>query len=227
MSHYAVALFADSPCDFDRLMAPYNESDEKYFVFEPVSDEEILAGWEKFKQQNPAWSYSDWLQSVYTLKDNQYGNWYNPNGYYDYYSLDGKSYLFDLLPEARARYDADEHPLFYHKSDMDWFAPSTEHGESYWRGRWREYSRNGDGFYNEKHYLTRFENEDQYVKEMMRPFTPYAFVTPDGAWHAPGTVGWFALSDETKDSMDAYYDEWCKFIREAPDCFVSILDCHI
>ena len=227
MSHYAVALFANDPNDFDNLMAPFDETDENFFIFEPVSDEEMLNQWEKFKKQNPAWLYSDWLKATYTLRDNTYGNWYNPHGYYDYYVIDGKDYMYDLLPEAEQRFEKDGWPEFYHKSDLDWFSGSDEHPGSYWRKQWRVYSKDGDGFFSEKYYLERYVTEEQYVKEMMRPAVPYAFVTPDGKWHAPGRVGWFALSDETAESQDAYWEEWCDFIINAPDCYVSILDCHI
>lgn len=227
MSHYAVAVFADSPDDFSRLMVPYDEDNEDYFVFEPVTDEQILQGWEEFKRQNPAWSYSNWLDEFYTLRDGKYGHWYNPHGYYDYYAIDGKSYMYDPLPEASQRFDDDDWNGFYRKSELDWFDTSDGHDETYWRELWHTYSTEGDGIFSKQYYLERFGTEDQYIKEMMRPSVPYAFVTPDGKWHAPGRVGWFACSDETAESQDAYWDEWCNFIRNAPDCYVTILDCHI
>lgn len=231
MSHYAVAIFADSPRDeaFDELMDPYSENDQRYFIFEPVSDDEILRHWEKFKAQNPSWKYSDWLNECYTLRDGRYGHWYNPNGYYDYYTLNGRDYMYDPLPDVYARYVAtDSIPYFYKKSELNWFdAGENANDEAYWRKSWDECVKDGDGLYGGKYYLERYKTEDQYVKEMMRPCMPYAFVTPDGKWHAPGRVGWFACSDETAESMDAYYAEWIDFIKNAPDCYVSIADCHI
>ena len=208
-------------------MDPYDESNEAHFVFEPVPDEDILQAWERFRQVNPSWTYSDWLSQHYTERDGRYGDWYNPQGYYDYYTIGGKDYMYDPLPDAQKRVKQEGWPTFFRKSELDWFAPSNDHDEAYWRKRWREYSRDGDGFLSKDYYLERYVTEDQFVKEMMRPVTPYAFVTPDGVWHAPGRVGWFAMSDETAESQDTYWMEWCDFIRNAPDCYVTILDCHI
>ena len=54
MSHYAVAVFASQPNEreFDRLLEPFNESDENYFIFEPVNEGELQSDWEKFKKNN-------------------------------------------------------------------------------------------------------------------------------------------------------------------------------
>lgn len=226
MSHYAVAIFADSPRDeaFDELMDPYSENDERYFIFEPVSDDELLQHWEKFKAQNPSWKYSDWLNECYTLRDGRYGHWYNPYGYYDYYALDARAYMYHPLPGFQ-----DKHEDFFRKSEIDWFAkdPDNDFSEQEWREKWREYSTRGHGLCTPEYYHERYQTEEQFVAEMMRPWLPYAFVTPDGKWHAPGRVGWFACSDETAESMDAYYAEWIDFIKNAPDCYVSLADCHI
>jgi hypothetical protein len=238
MSHYAVAVFSDSPdrFEFDRLLAPFDETDEKYYVFKPVTDEELVSGWEKFHEQNPNWYYSQWLEQMYHLQGNQYGYYYNPNAKYDYYSLDGKAYMYELTPEAERELAAHkddpdfEYPVFYKKSQLHWFGGNDEddRDEARWRKCWAKLRKNdGDGFFSFRYYEERYGTVSQYVKEMMRPATPYAFVTPDGVWHAPGNVGWFAMSDETADTQDKYWDEWCDFIKNAPDCYVSICDFHI
>lgn len=230
MSHYAVAVFCNTPiaAEFDKLMEPFSEQDEKYFIFEPVTDEYLAERWEEFHAMNPSWEYERWLNDMFHLRNGQYGHWYNPNAKYDYYSLDGKSYLYDPTAEALRAHD-NEYPSFWKKSELDWFALDEDHkGPAFWRKHWRDYSENGDGvLYSGSYYEKRFGSEEQFVKEMMRPTVPYAFVTPDGVWHAPGNIGWFACSDETAETMDAYWEEWCDFIKNAPDCYVSLLDCHI
>ena len=56
---------------------------------------------------------------------------------------------------------------------------------------------------------------------------PYAFITPDGKWHAPGRVGWFAISDESADDWNKYVEEWDAFLASDGNPYVSIVDCHI
>lgn len=56
---------------------------------------------------------------------------------------------------------------------------------------------------------------------------PYAFVTPDGVWHSPGTVGWFATSDDTKESRARYDEEWKEYINNNDNPYVSFVDMHI
>ena len=233
MSHYAVAVFASQPNEreFDRLLEPFNESDENYFIFEPVNEGELQSDWEKFKKNNPNWAYDDWIKTMwdYNEKLKTYGSFYNPQAKYDYYTLDGKSYMYELKDEVfRMIGDGDlEYPDFFLKSQLDWFKRPDKFTEKELRKRWRKYSEEGDGFWTDKYYIERYGTVEQYVKEMMRPTVPYAFITPDGVWHAPGRMGWFALSDETAETMDAYYQEWEEWINHGEDCYVSLVDCHI
>lgn len=233
MSHYAVAVFASSPSDaeFDRLLAPFDENDKSLYVFEPVSDSELEEKWKKFMEQNPKWRRAEWLESMWHFDEasQSYGEWYNPQAKWDWYTLDGKSYLYEPTDEIMRLIDAGEmeYPHFFKKSQMDWFKRSDGLTEQDLRKQWWKYSEEGDGFWSDKYYLERYGTVEQYVKEMMRPTVPYAFITPDGVWHAPGRMGWFALSDETAETMDAYYQEWEEWTNHGEDCYVSLVDCHI
>ena len=218
MSHYAIAVFSYDE-DFDRLLKPYNEENEDEFVFEPVSEEEIEERWQNFKKQNPNWEKEDFIKQSYEFHDGTHGNYYNPHGYYDWYTLDGRDYLFEIKGN-----EYPDHPM---KSDYDWYRKESFQSEQDLIEEWKKYSTEGDGWYKPEYYLERYGTEEQYIKESMRPTLPYAFVTPDGVWHAPGEVGWFAMSDETAESMDKYYEEWRDFIDNGPDCYVSLVDCHI
>lgn len=228
MSHYAVAVFSDEPSydEFCRLLEPYDENDESRYVFEPVTQEELAEAWKKFLAQNPSWKYDTWLHEMYHEKDGAYGHWYNPHGYYDYYSIDGRSYMFDLQEQIDS--DEVEWPMWAKKSQIDWNSRGDDdRTEEELRNEWQKFSVEGDRFYSSKYYIERFGDEDTYVRQSMHPMVPYAFITPDGEWHAPGRVGWFALSDETPESCDKYLAEWDDFILNAPDCYVSLVDCHI
>lgn len=226
MSHYRIAVFSGDG-NYRRLLEPYSEEDEEYYVFEPLSQEELDKKWEKFSAQNPNWTRDLWLKEMFRFnkETGQYGYWYNPKAGYDYYfEVDLKEYL-DLKPQHSFVNDEDDGGG-YMKSMVDFM---KEPGVTKERAakEWREYSDHGDGWYNEKYYLERYGSEEQYVTERLRPWMPYAFVTPDGVWHAPGKVGWFAVSDETAESMNRYWEEWKDFIEHGENCHVHIIDCHI
>jgi len=74
------------------------------------------------------------------------------------------------------------------------------------------------GFYKEEYICRNTE------------FTTYAVVTPDGEWHAPGEMGWWAVSSDSVDEKrewDKNYHE--RFIKPAVDngWYITIVDCHI
>ena len=222
MSHYRIAVF-HKEYEYFCLLQPYSETNERYYIFEPVSEDELKESWERFHVLNPAWEYQAWIDATYQYDkaSGQYGYRYNPNAKYDYYGEVDTLEYFTLREGDTLQED------LYRKSDIDFFSDSLVKSEKALAKQWKQLSKSGDGFYNEKYYLDRYGSEEQYIKEMRRPWIPYAFVTPDGVWHAPGTVGWFAMSDETADKADAYWEEWKEFIENGEDCYITMLDCHI
>lgn len=228
MSHYAVAVFSDydDSYEFDRLMEPYNECDEKYYTFNPVPKEEINRRYEKHKINNPDTiiTFDEFVKDYgYKIVNGQYGYYCNPNGFYDYYTLDGKDYLFE--PKRKEKLNGN----FYRKNQLDFLKKSTEDAKQAAQF-WDDFivkKKKINTFYTREYYIERYKTKEQYVEEMSYT-VPYAFVTPDGKWHAPGTMGWFACSNETTESYNAYFDEWKAFITDASsNPYVSILDCHI
>lgn len=62
------------------------------------------------------------------------------------------------------------------------------------------------------------------VSNKLPKFVPFAFVTPDGEWHAKGKMGWWAVTwDEMPD------DEWAQIYLDAKKKYKKhcVLDCHI
>jgi len=230
MSHYAVAVFADTPYDFDRLLAPYNENSHSERF---VADEETLK--QKYKQfliQNPGWEelgFEYYLEQFdYKREGDEVVYYSNPNAKYDYYCLDGKDYMFDL--KSGVDYEDDRRMKDY---DLD--KEDEDVDENYLIKFWDFYVEKGvkevDGqafmtLYSPEYYLEKYGTKENFIKSQKR-IIPYAFVTPDGAWHAPGNVGWFALDDSTQESMDNYVEAWSKYIHSDINPYVSFVDCHI
>lgn len=62
-----------------------------------------------------------------------------------------------------------------------------------------------------------------------KKFVTYAVVTPDGEWHAPGEVGWFGTSTDTKEEYNKWAENyWTDFIETMDqELYLTIVDCHI
>lgn len=223
MSHYAVAVFSDDK-DFDRLLAPYSESDESLFQFFPKTDEEIRESWNKFHEQNPKWTFEDFRNMNYKQRDGQWGYWYNPNAKWDWYSLGGKAYLFELRDGFHLVANPRKNDYLWREPDEEARHDAEDFWDSYIEGD--DLPPNPPGLYRREYYLERFGTKEQYVKEC-ETTVPYAFVTPDGVWHAPGDVGYFGMSDENADGMNRYLEEWNRFLDSDSNPYVSLVDCHI
>lgn len=226
MSHYAVAVFSDDG-DFDRLLEPYNENDKSYFVFQPVEYSKIEGDFANFKKNNKNWTLEGYIDLFnYIQQDDQWGYMHNPRGYWDWYSLDGKDYMFDLKEGVEMR----DGEWDFRKNDYDWYPNNYQDGEDA-KEFWDSFI--GDdaiaeppGLWNKQYFLDRFKTREQYVKEALRT-VPYAFITPDGEWHSPGNVGAFATSDETYEDWNRYVIEWDKWIADESNPYVNLVDCHV
>jgi len=225
MSHFAVAVFSDDG-DFDRLLEPYNEKDEKYYQFFPRTYDEIVERFKRFKLQNPSWTLDMYINQMgYKCVDGQWGYYQNPQGYWDWYSLDGKDYLFDVKKGAELPDDE----YYFRKNDYDWYPDDKEAREDA-REFWDDFIgetaiAEPPGWWNKQHYLDRYKTREQYIKEMGRTL-PWAFITPDGVWHSAGRVGWFAMSNETVEDSERYAKEWDEWIQSDTNPYVSLVDCH-
>jgi hypothetical protein len=69
---------------------------------------------------------------------------------------------------------------------------------------------------------------EQYVQEARdRAIAPYAYVA-DGEWHAPGEMGWFGMSSDTKSDRNRFYREFNEMFDALPDdTLLTLVDCHI
>ena len=235
MSHYCVAVFSSQPdsSSFDRLLEPFSETDERYFRFCPARDPE--ATWRRFLENNPKnkISMEDCLKNYYNMiiKDGVWGYMCNPNAKWDWYTLDGKDYLY----EPKIGEKLDEDAFFYRKSQIDFDSSYVQQDKQQAAYFWDHYVEGKpiqegqvkpQDFYKPAYYLERYGTRERYIRHMTSS-APYAFITPDGIWHAPGDVGWFGVSDEGPESLDRHIEEWQAFLNSPDDPYVSFVDCHI
>ena len=218
MSHFSVAVFTGTKSSdaVEKLLAPFAEyvkPGDPIAVFEaddsPDYDIDPITG--------------------------ERGYWFNPDARWDWYVIGGRfAGALTLNERAAAKYKT-SHVDSAKVSECD-FSPTdcdVETAKAFWalavEGKTPPPGIEVDQpFYKPKYYKDRYGDLETYIR-MATTSATYAFITPNGNWHAPGDIGWFGLDDATAESVRAYLDEWDKYIKEAAAkrLYVTIVDCHI
>lgn len=80
-----------------------------------------------------------------------------------------------------------------------------------------------------EYYIGMYGNKDNYANGRAS-FSTFAMLL-DGEWHEQGKMGWFAISDTTKESLEKSTDFMDKTLRDLkkthPNAKVTLVDCHI
>lgn len=83
--------------------------------------------------------------------------------------------------------------------------------------------------YKPEHYTEMYGDRDNFAKSCAS-FNTFAMLL-DGEWFEQGKIGWFAMSDTTKESLEKFTDFMDKTLRELkkthPHAKVTLVDCHI
>lgn len=217
MSHFTVAVFTKTGTEeeVDRLLAPYQENNmgdcpKEYLAF--VEDEDADMDEETGKR----------------------GYWENPNAKWDWYQIGGrwKGLLVSTKGTARGtpsliggkRYRPDEHDTCL-TADIDFEVMEQRRRENLEPFE-TCFARK---FYTPEYFNRLYPSEEAYIRANTRFYT-HAVVTPDGAWHAKGEMGWWGMSSETPEEMEQFRDEYKeRFIQPAIEAgwYLTIVDCHI
>lgn len=157
-------------------------------------------------------------------ENGEYISTYNPDSKWDWYSIGGRwAGELALKPE----YDedgyewSDEAPV--RAIDFERMQKKKlEDLQPYEEARKNTY-------YKDEYWISRYPSEDEYVRSMTE-FSTFAVITPDGEWHEPGTMGWFACSTATPDDELRWEKEYYeRFLKPAidNDWTITMVDCHI
>ena len=80
-----------------------------------------------------------------------------------------------------------------------------------------------------EYYTEMYGDRDNFAKSCAS-FNTFAMLL-DGEWYEQGKMGWFAMSDTTKESLEKFTDFMDKTLRELkktyPHATVTLVDCHI
>lgn len=212
MSHFAVAVFChtDEDAELMRRLAPYQENNmgdcpKEYLTF--TEDEDCDVDEETGKRgywENPNARW-DWWQI-----GGRYSNWfktkagkpvnYGQIGELDF-SLDQKTYRNAL---RFWEINVEGAPLQPGEDELDF-----------------------DCFYTPEYYRAQYGTKEEYATSQA-DVTPWAFIGFDGEWREAGKMGWWAVSDATRDSRVALREAFRKTLNAAaPTDYIVMVDCHI
>ena len=83
--------------------------------------------------------------------------------------------------------------------------------------------------YKPEYYVEMYSDRDNFAKSQAS-FSTFAMLL-DGEWFEQGKMGWFAMSDTTKESLENFNNFMDKTLRElkktCPHAKVTLVDCHI
>ena len=232
MSHYTVAVFHRKDQSVDELLAPYSENlkVEPYISF---SRQEAIDYARKHihgyadKTDQECWQImaDDAGEGMTDTEGNIYST-YNPQSKWDWWSEGGRwsgmlmchGTEVDSGRVGDLKFAIDQE---YYEACLRFWDVAIDHkranpGEEY------------NLFYKEEYYRDYYGDRETYARHMAQ-FSTFAVVTPDGAWHEKGRMGWFGCSSETPDEAkdwEEHYKE--RFLDTAdPDWQLDIIDCHI
>lgn len=222
MSHYLVAVFTDGNKTVDELLAPYDES---LTIPHYTPKEEFIR-----KERKRIEDYK--------------------NGLYAKYLSDPKKYIESCKNEGHINYIVNEFPKELEWSDEECYKNAVRfknpedicddgsvfglynpNGKWDWYkvgGRWS----NSIRLMSDTGFATANDadmNEIDFDHPEMKDFTPYAAVTPNGAWHEPARMGWWGISFATDEDDKRWNDEFRRILETAREknWHITMVDCHI
>lgn len=71
----------------------------------------------------------------------------------------------------------------------------------------------------------RFTSADDYYQQHYNDAPTYAFISPDGAWHGRGDMGWWGMDSNRNDDYPLLF--WRMIESIHPSATVFVVDCHI
>lgn len=244
MSHFVVAVLSRDG-DYDRLLAPYSESDEEYMspeiIFHGKADlEDAYERWKKRVNEEP--SLRNHVTTTYANAEEWVSNWegyenfgndrwgymINVSAKWDWYTEDGR---WDGEFEQYLKHNATDDARKVKDYDISIDKNAVEEANLFWD----EYVINGNKekypnvWYKPEYYTRTYGTKEVYANHCGLKCQPFAFVTADGEWIEQGEMGWFAVSSSTPSTMIAYDKAWMDYMndKDNQDLYINWIDCHI
>lgn len=241
MSHFAVLVLHEEDQPIKDLLAPYDENLEvepyiKYTRTQAInkmrkeypntckdmSEDEIF-------QKACEW-YGDAVDD-----DNNILSTYSTQSKWDWWQVGGRfGGMLPIIPTALDGYHGMEYVDSAFVRHVKWVQPLDKEEREDIIKWWNVNIEGAEGekdecfLYNPEYYKERYKDVETYIRTQELPCY-HAVVTPDGVWHEPSKMGWFACTDgDPADELewDLHFKE--RFIDTAEfDWVATIVDCHI
>jgi hypothetical protein len=236
MSHFSVGVIVKDLSELEDVLAPFSEQIEvEPYIYE--TKQQLIERHKKYFSEESN-GLTD--EEVFELVKKNYENdkpglddegncltTYNPKSKWDWYVIGGRwGYKIKLKNGETVNYAQIK--------DID-FSPDKEEYESakrFWeiyidkQSCAEEEERHMFDLYAPEYYINKYETKENYANSCAK-FTTYALLY-DGKWYEKGKMGWFGMSDETKESIDSYEQTFDKILKQAsPTNYFVMVDCHI
>jgi hypothetical protein len=121
---------------------------------------------------------------------------------------------WDKMHNVQSKYDA---AIRFWEMKVEGAEPQTDDEKEQLKWDW----------YKPEFYTERYQNKETFAKSRAS-FTMWAIVK-DGEWFEKGTMGFWAMSDESHDeALDWELNMYDRFIKDLPeDTRLTVVDCHI
>ena len=231
MSHFTVLVIHDENTDIEKLLAPYEESLKvaPYQVF--TRQEAIDFVRKKYSNFRKSTDEECWKYLAEQYKADKDGNLFddsNPNAKWDYWDTE-KEWLNilklksgEMVNSAKLKdidFSLDEKD---YKKALRFWDIVVEHEPL------RPDEKMPFSLYNVDYYHERYGSRENYAQSCATFYT-YAVITPNGIWHEPGKMGWFATDNGSPESHYKWKRDFYKnFIEgENEELIFTIVDCHV
>lgn len=242
MSHFVVGVICPDESMVEELLAPYSETDETYYEFEVVfpTITEAEAAFEEWRKEDhhKCYNYADvfeWLDQWhgYGEQDGAFGYTHNPNAKWDWYDDQGGRWTGAFDENLKPDVERNEFGHAYRVKDYDYGMNQQKYDQAI--KFWHEYvlgenpEAHKDCMWKPEYYTMQYGTMENYATHSAMDCLPYAFLTPDGEWHEPGTMGWFACDDATPEGHERQMSEWLQAVKNPDwqDYHLVWVDCHI
>lgn len=148
----------------------------------------------------------DWY-GINEKENGKYGYWTNLFGYWDWYKIGGRWNNLLKTKSGQVNTAIIKDIIF-------------ELNEEYKIEAAREWETCRDTY-----LIERYKTKENYIYSTSR-FSTYAFIF-NGEWIAKGKMGWFGAGDDSFESEQEYYKKFDEAIKNNPELYLTIVDCHI